>query len=123
MLGNRSKEVRALILKRVNEICENNHISYCELSNRLNLTSGAVYQWFHMTERMPSLISIIDMCDIFGLSLSEFFEEDTIDKQTNIERRMLEGVRQLSSGTNERLLALIEQLVKDNNLKDSDNGE
>ena len=121
MLGDRSKEVRTLILKRVNEICENNHISYCELSNRLNLTSGAVYQWFHMPDRMPSLISIIDMCDIFGLSLSEFFEEDTIDKQTNMERRMLEGVRKLSIGTSECLLSLIEQLVKDNNLNDKNN--
>lgn len=121
MLGNRSKEIRALILKRVNEICENNHLSYCELSNRLNLTSGAVYQWFHMPDRMPSLISIIDMCDIFGLSLSEFFEEDSIDKQTNMERRMVEGVRKLSIGTSERLLSLIEQLVKDNNLNNKNN--
>lgn len=121
MLGNRSKEIRALILKRVNEICENNHITYCELSNRLNLTSGAVYQWFNLPNRMPSLLSIIDICDIFGLSLSEFFEEDTIDKQTNMERRMLEGVRQLSTGTNERLLSLIEQLVKDNNLNNKNN--
>ena len=121
MLGNRSKEVRDLILKRVNEICENNHITYCELSNRLNLTSGTVYQWFHLPDRMPSLLSIIDICDIFGLSLSEFFEEDTIDKQTNMERRMLEGARKLSYATSERLLLLIEQLVKENNLKDSNN--
>ena len=117
-LGDRSREVRALILRRVNELCEENHITYCELSNRLNLTSGAVYQWFHFPDRLPSLLSIIDMCDIFDLSLSEFFEENIIDKQTNIERRMMEGIRQLSLGTNERLLSLIEQLVKENNLKD-----
>lgn len=120
-LGNCSKEVRELILKRVNEICEENHITYCELSNRLNLTSGAVYQWFHLPDRLPSLLSVIDMCEIFGLSLSEFFEEDVIDKQTNIERRMIEGTRKLSPATNERLLSLIEQLVKDTKL-DNGNG-
>ena len=122
-LGERSKEVRELILKRVNELCEENHITYCELSNRLNLTSRAVYQWFKYPDRLPSLLSIIDICNIFDLSLSEFFEEDIIDKQSNMERRILEGVRQLSVGTNERLLSLIEQLVKDSNLKDNNSGD
>lgn len=116
-LGERSKEVRELILKRVNELCEENHITYCELSNRLNLTSGAVYQWFKYPDRLPSLLSIIDICNIFDLSLSEFFEEDIIDKQSNMERRILKAIRSLSLETNERLLALVEQLGKDNNAK------
>ena len=64
-----------------------------------------------MSDRLPSLLSIIDMCDIFGLSLSEFFEEDAIDRQTNLEKRILMNVRQLTPESNEKLLALLEQLV------------
>lgn len=110
-LDKRSREVRELILDRIREICAKNQISNYEMSCQINLASGTVYQWFNNTERLPTLLSVIEICSKFNISLSEFFAETQIDIQSNLERRLLTATKDLSPELFKSLVELTENMV------------
>ena len=101
---------KKLIVKRIDELIEEKHITSYQLKENAEISS-TIYQWRKNTKRdatrSPSLRSIEKVCAFLNVSLSYFFAFNSVD-QKSVRRDELNTL--LASLTSEEL-NVIEQLV------------
>lgn len=72
---------KSLIIKRIDELMEEKHISYYTLKENAEI-STTIYQWKKNSKReatrSPSLRSVEKICGFLGVSLAYFFSFDEI---------------------------------------------
>lgn len=78
---------RKLIVKRIDELIEEKHITNYQLRENAEISS-TIYQWRKNTKRdatrTPSLRSIEKVCDFFQVSLGYFFTFDKAEQRVAV---------------------------------------
>ena len=77
------------------------------LADELGMTNTAVYSWYKKDSCNPSIQSIEKACEVFGISLTEFYS--TVDSSTLDVREtlFLEIFRKLSKDEQAKILAIV----------------
>ncbi len=73
--------IEDFIVNRIQELCDKKHISKYRLSQETKIKQSTISNL--MTRRsLPNIVTLSRICDGFGITLSEFFQED--DKIVNL---------------------------------------
>lgn len=83
------------VVDKVEELCRERGWTHYRLSKEC----GIAHSTLHNTLRqgtIPQLSTIDRLCDAFGISLAQFFDDDTGAHLSVQERNMLNGYRELS---------------------------
>ena len=93
--------------ERIDELRTQKGWTLNRLADELGMTNTAVYSWYRKESCNPSIQSIEKACDVFGISLAEFYS--TVDSGTlNVrETLFLEIFRKLSKDEQAKVLAIV----------------
>lgn len=102
---------RKLIVKRIDELIEEMHITNYQLRENAEISS-TIYQWRKNTKRdatrTPSLRSIEKVCDFFQVSLGYFFTFDKAEQQVVRRNELIQNINSLT----DEEIAVIESVVR-----------
>lgn len=89
---------------------ERNWTEY-QLAEKSGLTQSTISSWYRKN-MLPSITSLSKICDAFGITLSQFFLEDTENAThlTDQQRRLLHCAAKLDSEQYEALLHFLNLL-------------
>ena len=72
-------DVKDMIVKRFNELCEINNITINELANISGVTPSTAYSMMDASRRDVSIRTIKKFCDGLEITLGEFFSTEDFD--------------------------------------------
>ena len=102
---------RKLIVKRIDELIEEKHITNYQLRENAEISS-TIYQWRKNTKRdatrTPSLRSIEKVCDFFQVSSGYFFTFDKAELQVVRRNELIQSINSLT----DEEIAVIESVVR-----------
>ena len=90
------------VLERIKKLKEERGWSTYRLAEEASLTQSALTNMFSR-KTLPNLTSLDLMCEAFGITLSEFFDDK---KETADEARLLSSFRELNSEDRNTLIAI-----------------
>lgn len=64
------------VLDRITKLRKERHWTEYQLSEKSGLTQSTISSWYRK-DMLPSIPSLLKICDAFGISLSQFFLEDS----------------------------------------------
>ena len=64
------------ILEKITEMRVARHWSEYQLAEKSGLTQSTISSWYRK-DMVPSIPSLTKICDAFGITLSQFFLDDT----------------------------------------------
>lgn len=99
------------ILDRITEMREERHWTEYQLAEKSGLTQSTISSWYRK-DMLPTIPSLLKICDAFGISMSQFFLEDNAqtvllnDKQ----RKLLDATAKLDIEQYDSLLHFLQTL-------------
>lgn len=63
------------VLQRITDLREERHWTEYQLAEKSGLTQSTISSWYRKN-MLPTIPSLIKICDAFGISASQFFLED-----------------------------------------------
>ncbi|MED4730914.1 helix-turn-helix transcriptional regulator [Aneurinibacillus migulanus] len=72
-----------------------NNLTGEELANLMNITQPTISK-YENNKALPSIHTIIEICEIFNISLSEFFQDDELLVSPELQR-LIGTIKQLTS--------------------------
>lgn len=69
-------ELNDAIIKRINEICEENNSNICDIALRGGMSPSAIYDLTKGRTKCSKVVTIKRFCEGAGITLSEFFNKD-----------------------------------------------
>lgn len=99
------------VLDRIVEMREERHWTEYQLAEKSGLTQSTISSWYRKN-MLPTIPSLIKICDAFEITLSQFFQEDTklCVELTEKQKRLLEVTGRLTSEQFDALLQFIQTL-------------
>lgn len=76
------------VIKRIDMLMKERHWSDYKLSTESGLSSSTIAN-IHRRNTVPSISTLEAICSAFGISLAQFFTEDSYTVQLNSEQREL----------------------------------
>lgn len=64
--------------------------SLSQLAKKIGVSETAVYNWYNEKNSMPTVFILADVCDVFGVTLSELFSDAEADRLTPAQMECLE---------------------------------
>ena len=99
------------VLKKIDELRKEKGWSIYKLAEESNLTQSTLANMFRR-KSIPSLKTLEQICDAFGISLSEFFsEKNNIDYET---AKVMDNFKNLKDRDKEIIKTLITEMKKHN---------
>lgn len=99
------------VLERITEMRENRNWTEYQLAEKSGLTQSTISSWYRKGI-LPTIPSLVKICDAFDISVSQFFLEDS--KQTVLlndrQLALLNAVAKLDSQQYDALLKFLETL-------------
>ena len=99
------------ILQRIIDLREERNWSEYMLAEKSGLTQSTISSWYRK-EMLPSIPSLVRICDAFGITLSQFFLEN--DEQslrlTKQQLRLIQYAAKLEPGQFSALVSFLETL-------------
>lgn len=77
-----------IIMKRINDLCKKEGISYYTLSDKSGVPMSTLMHLVNGTVKNPGIFTIVRICNGFGITLAEFFDTEAFHsmvKGANIE--------------------------------------
>ena len=96
------------VLKRITELREAHHWTEYQLAEHSGLTQSTISSWYRK-QMLPTIPSLVKICDAFGITVSQFFLEQTVHL-TEKQASLLAASAKLSSEQYDALLSFIELL-------------
>ncbi|MDD6633417.1 MAG: helix-turn-helix transcriptional regulator [Lachnobacterium sp.] len=99
------------VLERITELREAHHWTEYQLAERSGLTQSTISSWYRK-QMLPTIPSLVKICDAFGVTLSQFFLEDNEQAihLTDRQSALLAASSKLTPEQYNALLAFLEQL-------------
>lgn len=84
--------------QKIDELRKANGWSHSKLARELGISETAVYNWYNEKNAMPTVWTLQDACELFGITMVDLFAETDTDKKnlTQNEIHLLEMFRKLS---------------------------
>lgn len=102
------------VLKRIDELRLSRGWTLYRLADEAAVTQSTLTNMF-TRKTLPSLTTLKSICDAFGISLSQFFDDADIDKDfTTEERILIDKYRMLNKRDKDITEAMINIFLKDN---------
>ena len=109
-----------LIKTRIKKLCEERNWSWYRLAKECNVEQGT-FDSITKEKNMPSLYTLEKICNAFGISLSDFFD-DEIFQQANTKKPLYLSLwNSLSKEDREKVLIYMSGLSKKEILEDIKN--
>lgn len=96
------------VLDKITKLREERHWSEYQLSEKSGLTQSTISSWYRKN-MLPTIPSLAKICDAFGISISQFFLEDS-DKTVLLNDKQLQVLNATSKLDDEQLNALLDFL-------------
>lgn len=99
------------VLERITELREAHHWTEYQLAEHSGLTQSTISSWYRK-QMLPTIPSLVKICDAFGVTLSQFFLEDNEQAihLTDRQSALLAASSKLTPEQYNALLAFLEQL-------------
>lgn len=99
------------VLQRIIELREERHWTEYQLAEKSGLTQSTISSWYRKN-MLPTIPSLIKICDAFGISISQFFLEDCSQAVLLNERELslLKASSKLDSQQYDALLRFLETI-------------
>jgi transcriptional regulator with XRE-family HTH domain len=92
--------------ERIDELRIKKGWSLNKLADELGLTNSAVYSWYRKEGYSPSIKSIEKACEVFGISITEFYSCVDNDNMAINETLMMDSFRKVPPEGQEKLLKI-----------------
>ncbi len=99
------------VLKKINKLRMDRNWSIYRLSLESGIPQSTITNMFNR-ETLPSITTLEMLCRAFGISLSEFFAEDTAQAQKIYDMDLYEAIQTLSDDKKKLLTDLVYMLEK-----------
>jgi len=100
------------VLKKINKIRLERGWSIYRLSNESGISQSTLTNMFNR-ETLPSITTLECLCNAFGITMSEFFKEENIDKQNeDLNSELLNLFSKFSEEEKNSALILFRSIVK-----------
>lgn len=93
------------ILEKITLLREERHWSEYQLAEKSDLTQSTISSWYRKN-MLPSIPSLVKICNAFGISISQFFLEDN-DKTVLLNDKQLQLLNLVSKLDEEQFNALL----------------
>lgn len=93
------------ILDKITKLREERHWSEYQLAEKSGLTQSTISSWYRKN-MLPSIPSLSKICDAFGISMSQFFLENS-DKTISLNDKQLSLLAATSKLNDEQFNALL----------------
>lgn len=97
------------ILNRINELRNKRGWSIYKLAEESGITQSTLANMFSR-QTLPSLTTLKQLCDAFGITLSQFFENDSKEFSDD-ELLLISNYRKISSNEKEIINKLLETIL------------
>ena len=100
------------VLRKINKMRLDRDWSIYRLSVESDVPQSTLTNMFNR-ETLPSIITLSAICNAFGVSLSEFFAEETEVRESGAdERELIELFNSASNEARESILCLLREIQK-----------
>lgn len=93
--------------ERIDELRIKKGWSLNKLAEELELTNSAVYSWYRKEGYSPSVKSIEKACEIFGISLTEFYSCVDNENMATNEALLIDSFRKVPPEEQEKVLKIV----------------
>lgn len=100
---------KAFIGKRITQLRKRKGVSEYQMSRDLGHSRGYLYN-ISSEKSLPPLQALFDICDYFGITLAEFFEED--NKYPEVFSEAMKKFKKLKKDDQLMMLEIIDRLLK-----------
>lgn len=99
------------VLERITELREERYWTEYQLAEKSGLTQSTISSWYRKG-MLPTIPSLTKICDAFGITMSQFFLEDTKQAISLTEKQLalLEASTKLNQTQYDSLLRFLEVL-------------
>ena len=97
------------ITNRIEELRKERGWSVYKLAEESGLTQSTLFN-MRVRKTLPSITTLICLCDAFGVTLSEFFAEGDESSLSYDEKKLVESYRRLPYKSRQAVLGLVESL-------------
>ena len=98
------------VLDKITSMREERHWSEYQRAEQSGLTQSTISSWYRKNT-LPSIPSLKKICEAYGISLSQFFLENS-DNTVLLNQTQLELLNEISRLNNAQQIALLEFLKK-----------
>ncbi len=99
------------VLDRITELRNNKKWTEYQLAEYSGLTQSTISSWYRK-QMLPTIPSLIKICDAFGITISQFFCENSVTPVhlTDKQNTLLEASSKLNNEQYNALIAFLEKL-------------
>lgn len=95
------------IKQRIDELRIKKGWSLSRLALEIGVSDNTVYSWYNKKKYQPSRKTIEDICNVFNITLAEFYSDIDFDKLTSKEIVLLEAFRNVSDEDKQRVIEIV----------------
>ena len=99
------------ILRKIEKLRTDRGWSVYRLAEKLGLTDKCIYNWYHRNT-VPTIQTIEQICDAFGLTLSQFFAEGNLIEVDDELSQLFDNWRSLNEEQKKAVKIMIETFNK-----------
>ncbi len=82
----------------------------CRLAKELGISPASVFNWYNKWNYSPSRETLDNICDVFGVSITEFYTDIQVEGLTKKEIQVLELFRSLPQAKQDNAIAILKML-------------
>ena len=98
------------ILRKIDDLRIERGWTFYKLSEESGIVSGTLFNMFSR-KTLPSITTLQALCDAFGISMAQFFQENENDLLlSEQEKNLIEDFRTMSTKDKKAVIALIQNL-------------
>ena len=99
--------------QKLDELRKANGWSQSKLARELGISETAVYNWYNEKNAMPTVWTLHDACELFGITMVDLFAETDTDEKnlTQNEIHLLEMFRKLSPALQQSVLSVVKNIA------------
>lgn len=86
--------------------------SLSRLATEIGVSDTTVYSWFNEQNYQPSRKTIEEVCDVFGITLAEFYSEIDMDKISSKEIVLLEAFKNVPDEQKDQIIEIVKIFAK-----------
>ena len=96
--------------ERIDELRIESGWTLNRLAEELGMTNTAVYSWYRKESCNPSVQSIEKACEVFGISLTEFYAYDESESTDMQETLLVDSFRKIPKDEQSKILQIVKLL-------------
>lgn len=102
------------VKQRIDELRIKRGWTLSKLATEIGVSDTTVYAWFNEQNYKPSRKTIEEVCDVFNITLAEFYSNIDFDNLKAQEVVLLEAFRKANDEDKEKIIEIVKIFAKNN---------